>query len=442
MNTIRSYLALMLVAAFALVCFLAALNGYRESMLETERLMDTQLLNNSQLLMISNHRSDQKTVALSANSNLAFQVWQNNELQHRSDNSPLVLINSLSGGFSAANFSGYRWRTFTRQGEEGRWIIVAERSDLRYLLAEKVALSSVLPLLLWLPASAFLVWWLIGVGLSPLKSFSKQIQTKRSDDLNPINYQNPPKELVDVIESTNDLLSRLSASFEREKHFASHAAHELRTPISILKVHLHNLAEDLPKGHQGLAHANAGIERMQHLVEQILDLNRTNPDIIEEHFSMVDLHAVTQQVIASAWPMFAEKNQTVSLQGDSLSILGDKGLLETLLQNLIDNASKYTPEEGEIEVVVKVIEKQCQRFAQLAVIDSGCGIASQNRDAVFARFYRQIDQHDNNQSGSGLGLAIVQHIVELHHAKVHLADSHFESGLQVTIDFPINESKS
>ena len=227
-------------------------------------------------------------------------------------------------------------------------------------------------------------------------------------------------------------MARLSAAFDREKHFAAHAAHELRTPLSVLKVHLHNLSQDLPAGNTALAHANAGVERMHHLVEQILDLNRTNPEVIKANFRTLDLHSLAQRVTASSWPAFSLKDQNLSLNGDAVSMLGDESLLETLLQNLLDNANKYTPIGGDIRVTVRNLGGK----PQLLVEDSGPGVSAEHQKRVFERFYRATDEEQAEVSGAGLGLAIVQHIVALHNAEISLGKSCFESGLAVTVNFP------
>jgi two-component system sensor histidine kinase QseC len=440
MNTIRAYLVAMVVASFTLVSFLAALNGYRASIDEAQALMDTQLKNTSDILLLNTGVISMVTLPamapeappLSLDVQFAFQLWDGDVLTIRSSLAPGIPISSLKEGYSYANFSGYRWRTLIKKGAEDHWAIVAERSDLRYILAEKVALESVFPLLAGLPIAAILVWLLVGLGMRPLSNVSQQINLRRSDDLTPIEYDNPPKELVQLIDSTNALLSRLSSSFEREKNFASHAAHELRTPLSALKVHLHNLAEDLPSNHQGLAHSNAAIDRMHHLVEQILDLNRTHPEIIEANFHAIDLHKLVQAVTASAWPQFSARNHSVSLNGDSEYILGDKTLLEILIQNLLSNANKYTHTGGEIEISVARVDDKII----LKVADSGCGVPIHKRSAVFERFYRANSSNNDQAKGSGLGLAIVQHIAQLHDATITLDDSPFSSGLQVTVAFP------
>ena len=276
-----------------------------------------------------------------------------------------------------------------------------------------------------------LVWVVVGWGLRPLRELSKEINQKRSDNLAPIEHENPPQELIQLIESTNSLLSRLSASFEREKHFASHAAHELRTPLSVLKVHLHNLASELPANHQGLDHANAGVERMHHLVEQILDLNRTNPELIRGNFEPLDLHRLARQVSAEYWPAFSAKNQAVSMRGAPAKMAGDPVMLETLLGNLLANANKYTPTGGEIQVSVDGGDAG----VELVVEDSGPGVPPAERERVFDRFYRATGSVYEEATGSGLGLAIVKHICQLHGARIELLDSDL-GGLKVAVSFP------
>lgn len=436
MNSIRVSLVIMLIAAFALISFLSALNSYRSSVVEIERLMDSQLEHASAILQAAGPLWQVPEGRAKKNSEFIFEVWLDGKMLRSSSSDPIYSMDKMVEGFRDVNFTGYRWRTLTRKVGSNGWYIVGERADLRNSLAEKVALESIIPLLLWLPLSALLVWVVVGWGLAPLRNLSVQINLKRSDDLEPIYEHKPPVELIQLIDSTNSLLSRLSASFEREKYFADHAAHELRTPLSVLKVHLHNLAGELPDNHPGLAHANEGVERMHHLVEQILDLNRTHPDIIKANFKTLDLHSLAQRVTAAAWPSFSAKNQAISLNGEAVIMSGDESLLETLLQNLLDNANKYTPEGG--EVVVTVGSEKGKAF--VLVEDSGPGISVADREYVFDRFYRVGNDANSTANGSGLGLSIVAHIVQLHNARIDLSSSQYASGLAVKVEFEPGEA--
>ena len=164
MNSIRTSLVTMLIAAFTLVTFLSALNGYLSSMAEAERLMDSNLKHSVILLLATGTREGGDLAMPGEGDEFAFQAWRGEELVLRSSGAPEYAINDLLPGFRYANFAGYRWRTLTRPGQDNRWYIVAERADLRHMLAEKVVLESILPLLLWLPASAVLIWVLVGWG--------------------------------------------------------------------------------------------------------------------------------------------------------------------------------------------------------------------------------------------------------------------------------------
>lgn len=431
MKSIRTSLVTMLVAAFTLVSFVAALNGYRASMDKAEILLDAQLRYASDILASVGPGYGARADSVHGAEGFVFQVWDGDTLLLRSASAPMDPLTPFVTGYRYVNFGGYRWRTLTVASGEQRWSMVAERADVRHLLAESVVLESVTPLLLWLPVAALLIWVLVGWGLAPLRDLSRQINLKASDDLAPLQQTEPPAELQQVIESTNGLLLRLAAALQREKHFASHAAHELRTPISALKIHLHNLEGEIGGGNSALVHANAGVQRMQHLVEQLLDLARTQPELIKANFHSMDLHALAQRVTADSWPEFEAREQSLSLTGEAVLMQGDEAMLEILLRNLLDNARKYTPAGGEIAVFAgrrngKIV---------LEVADSGPGVPQGERERVFERFYRVGERMQSGIAGAGLGLAIVQHIVQLHAAHISLADSPLGSGLAVIVEF-------
>lgn len=439
MTSIRRTLVVMLVAAFTLVSFLAALNGYRASMARAEQLLDTQLHYAMEILQASEPAPSAGEAGSTGSGEIVFQVWEAGRLQAHSPGAPTSPVAAFTAGLDYNNFSGFRWRTLTGQDQRGRWLMVGERADLRHLIAEQVVLEAVVPLLLWLPVAAGLIWVVVGWGLAPLRQLSEAINRKASDDLSPLGISTPPAELAPVLAATNALLLRLAGALQREQQFAAHAAHELRTPISVLKVHLHNLEQELPAGSESLRHANAGVERMQHLVEQILDLGRTQPDLIQANFQRLDLHALARQVTADLWPAFAGRQQALSVSGQPVHILGDPAMLDILLRNLLDNAGKYTPRGGEVQVLV---EPDGQGGAQLVVADSGCGVPAAERGRVLERFYRSAGQEGAASTGAGLGLTIVQHITRLHRARLVLTEGLDGRGLGVTVAFPPAESEA
>jgi two-component system sensor histidine kinase QseC len=178
---------------------------------------------------------------------MLFQIANlNGVLLWRSAHAPKTLI-SVDEGYGEHNINSFRWRTLVyTQETKRRRVIVAERVDIRYQLAESVILESIIPVLIVLPMAGLLIWLIIGYGLKSLGELARILQRKAADDFGTIQLKEAPSELMPVVSSVNALLSRLNASFERERRFSADAAHELRTPISAIKIHLHNLIEALP----------------------------------------------------------------------------------------------------------------------------------------------------------------------------------------------------
>jgi two-component system sensor histidine kinase QseC len=432
--SIRRYLILILLSLITLVSFAAAIKGYRSSMQKASAVFDEQLMSISHTLTtLQPHKQTQPTPA---KNNLAFQIWQNTALQIRSENSPNTAIGGFIPGFAEHNFAGQRWRTYSQEFKPSqRWIIVAQPLSRRFELAEEVILAAVTPLIISIPLLALVIFWIISHGLRPLTTLSIALRAKKADDLQPITLHNVPSELAPVLDTLNQLFERLDGAFSREKRFASDAAHELRTPLSVLKINAHNLALELAsKQHHSanMAYLNQGVERMSHVVDQILILHRTNPEQYQASFTELDLSALCRTVISSIYPQIASKQQEIELVGQVETLQGDEFALSILLQNLLSNASKYSPEQSHIRLSLS----QDPRQTTIVVEDSGPGIAESEYSRVFERFYRiGGDQHNSNVIGCGLGLAITRHIADLHQASVSLEKSKALGGLSVTVQF-------
>jgi two-component system sensor histidine kinase QseC len=440
MKSIRTYLLLALIAIITLVTFLSLLQGYKDSIAEAQQLFDDRLQSMAAMIANANqdlHPHSAGTEKLS--STVFFQILTDDfSLLARSNNATTPLLsadNDVVAGFRDINFSGYRWRVYILKDDSlNRWIITGERSDISYILAEKVVTASIIPIVLAIPIAAFIIWIAIGVGLKPLRELTGQLNNKQADDLSPVLMANTPEELTSLVASTNALLQRLNDAFAREQQFSADAAHELRTPISILKVQLHNLQNDEHISDAALLPLASGIERMGQVIEQILSLYRYSPEQALIKQSEIDLSAIVQSIIAKYYEKIATKQQKISLSGGEVCLIkGNQFALETLVQNLISNASKYTPEQGEIQITSKHITTGIR----LIVEDSGPGIPQEQFERVFERFYRvDGDRHNSGILGCGLGLAIVKHIVDLHKAKISLHHSTQLGGLKVMIDFP------
>ena len=432
MNSIRVFLVAVTLAIVTLFTFVAALKGYRSSMEEAERLFDNQLLETARL--IANIYTEVSGGNIGHDSAFTFQVWQEGELKASSANAPSAPIGPPNPGFDFSNFNGYRWRTVVYFDENSsHWIIAAERVDLRYTLAEKVVKKSIVPVLIGLPIVGLLIWVIVSQGLKPLRKLAHELENKQPNDLSPLSIQAPRRELEQIVISSNGLLERLETSLLREKQFASNAAHELRTPISVLKVQLHNLGRELSAGNESIAELEATSERLEHLVEQILDLYKNSPDQFHPAFEPIDIPDLTQEILAREFPRFEAKKQALEFQGNACVISGDRFALITMLQNLLSNANKYTPPGGQVMISID----NTGSGVTLTVEDSGPGIPEDQWQLVFERFYRVGgDRHKSGEQGCGLGLAIVKHIVELHNGSITVSASRFETGTAFQVKFP------
>lgn len=433
MKSIRLYLIIALLAAITLGLFVAAVYGYGKSTIEAEALLDTQLADMAAL--IQTMRPARKPVSTLPSDRLAFQIWSaNGNLVQRSTNSGVDPITRLEEGYRDENFEGYRWRVLSRFDQQsGLWLLVAERIDIRIELADNIILRAILPIILSLPLIAAIVWLVVGNGLSLIGKLAKELSTKRADDLTRLSTSNPPVELAPVVDAINDLLRRLNDSIQRERQFSSDAAHELRTPLSAIKVHVHNLKKQFPQNSGELQVLDRDLGRLGHLIEQIMLLYRTNPEHYQAKMREIDLHGLAQSVIGELFQDVDRKGQTISLLGASQTITGDKDSLSILMRNLIQNASKYSPEGAAIEVSV-----DCEELGiRLGVTDNGPGIPLTEISQVFDRFHRVGgDRHGSAVDGCGLGLSIVKHIANLHHANISLQNNDKGPGLTVSVFFP------
>lgn len=435
----RIFLVSTILAVVTLFSFITALRGYQTSLEEADRLFDSQLIEKAKL--IANISPQGVANNININSATSFQVWQGKKLIAVSGNSPHEVLGKLQLGFGYQNFSGYRWRTYGYDsGENGRRIIVSERQDIRFSLAENIALKSVLPSMIGLPILACLIWLVVSRGLRPMSRLARELGSKRADDLSPIVIPVKTQELTRIITSSNDLLERLKSSLQREKQFSSDAAHELRTPISSLKIQLHNISHELSGTHVEITEISKITTQLEHVVEQILALYRTSPDEYHRGFQALNLTDLVQQIIAEEYDKFASKEQQIELEGDSHRIMGDEFSLTTLIQNLLSNANKYTPNGGQISVRIL---QQSEKVV-LIVEDSGPGIAASEHERLFQRFYRiGGDRHTSGQVGCGLGLAIVKRIADLYGAEIAVgASGKFATGTTFTLCFPALQTSS
>ncbi len=432
MISIKRFLILVSLAAVALVNFIAALHGYRSGLAQTEALLDQQLVEKAVLL--STHVNDGAEVA--GTEQFLFQQFdRDSKLVHASRNAPKKPIADAGNGFSTASFNGHLWRVYTLTTPAPvTTIYVAEEISNRYSVAESIVLKTVSPIVIALLALALIIWLVVSLGLQPLKRLTREVASKQPSNLSPIAVQNLPAELRPLLLAMNTMLGRLQESFEREQRFSADAAHELRTPLSALKVNLFNLKKKLPQDDNDLRDMTASIDRMGHLIEQLLMLYRMSSEQTTAHFRKLDLYEIARQHIAENYNRFDARNQQIEMEGQPTWIIGNEFAITAMIANLVDNASKYTPKGGSIKVNVDARGgKAC-----FVVEDSGIGIPAELTGRVLDRFYRvAADGGETGATGCGLGLSIVKHVADIHNASLFMGNSQFPSGLMVEVIFPL-----
>lgn len=300
-----------------------------------------------------------------------------------------------------------------------QWIMieVAETTEKRTQLANKIVGSVILPQFVIIPLAVVLVWFGLSRGLRPLMRLRKTIETRAPADLSPIATRRVPEELEPLVEAFNELLERVRKSVDTQQRFVADAAHQLRTPLTGLKTQAQfALRETDP---QALRHAllqiATGVDRASRLVNQLLTLARTEGgDVVRQAHEPFDLAVLAREVVEE-WVMVAlEKRIDLGYESEGPAMIsGNPLLLRELIKNLIDNALRYTPPGGHVTCRILVNSVT----VLLEVEDDGVGISEEQAELVFERFYR-VD--DALTEGSGLGLAIVQEIAMQHESRASL----------------------
>lgn len=366
-----------------------------------------------------------------------FQVWNthNRVLLHSAgaSNQPFA---KTQNGFSNQTINGEHWRVFTTQDKKlGLTFAIAEHYWIRDRLAQRITTDDIIIMLLVYPLFGLLIWFIIGRALHSIKRVTNEVAQRAADHLNPVDLEAVPMEIQPLVDELNKLFLRLKQAFEREQRFASDAAHELRTPLAALKTQAQVALKttDAHERRKQLQTVVAGVDRCTHVIQQLLTLCRMSPETATlEERSEVDLGKLAAEVIGQLAPMAIDKQIEIELiaKTPNCIVLGNPTGLHALIRNLIDNAIRYTPENGNIKMLVLKENDQ----VTLRVIDNGPGIPADLRSRVFERFYRVLG---TNAQGSGLGLAIVLQIVKLQKGNVRLGVPANGIGLEVEVTLPL-----
>jgi signal transduction histidine kinase len=431
-HSIRLRLLLALLASLAATALVMGGLTYRAVLAETESLFDYQLQQMAWSLRDQGAIAPGQAGALT-NERLDFvvQIWSVDGRAIYASRAHTDLPGRAALGFADVDTGQQVWRSFAVVADD-RVIQVAQPQRIRRGLAARAALRSVMPLAWMAPPLAILVWWLVSHFLQPLERLARELRRRDADSLAALPDDGLTQETAPLVEALNALLQKLAQALAAQRDFLADAAHELRSPLTALKLQLQSLqrAPDGPGREQAQLALGEGIVRAQRLVEQLLALARSESVSPATTHQAVDLAELAREVLAALWPLAQARHQTLSLDAPAPCVVsGERSALYALLRNLADNALRYTPEGGEVRLRV---EAAADGTAQLVVDDTGPGIPPAERERVFDRFWRRAS---GQADGSGLGLAIVRAVAQRHGAHLTL-DQSPSGGLRVSVHFP------
>jgi signal transduction histidine kinase len=341
----------------------------------------------------------------------------------------------MQPGQQTVTVAGVVWRVHSLHSTRtGLTMQVAETSasaerDLATALLRYLGL----PLMVFLPIAGLTTWWASRRGLRPLHDLAALIARRSPQDLQPLEPVASFVETAPLVSEINTLLHKLKATLSRERHFLADAAHELRTPLAVVQAQVHVLQNASSAAERAACaeELNVGIARAAALIQKLLLTARVSSDDFAPHLEAVDLTAFTQERVALLSALAAQKNIDLELQAQPrVQAHIDRETFASALDNVIDNAIRYTPKGGAI--VVAIDSAQAGGVA-LRVADNGVGITPELRDRVFERFYRI---NGSEQPGSGLGLSIVKRVLALHGGSVTLSTGLNQTGLAVALVLP------
>ncbi|MDH3327053.1 MAG: ATP-binding protein [Gammaproteobacteria bacterium] len=434
------------------IWLLSAYISYYNTKQTVSSFLDTQLAQNGQALLAMSMHELVEQLLLSETKNpiaetvetslwqdgypqenqIAFQVWLHNKtLTLRSKNAPETQMSSIKKGFDTVSIFGNPWRVYTVSTTDKIINIqVAMQISAHNSIAKSITERVITPLVFLLPILAFFIWYGVNLTLLPIKQISIDLNQRKTSDLSPIDELRAPKEARPLTAAVNRLFSQLKTAFDTEKRFTSDAAHELRTPLAALKTHAEIAlqAKDTAEQQKALRHVVQGVNRATRLVEQLLTLARLDPDTGFTNIRRVDLFIAAESVLSNEAHLAIDKNIEIGLGGTrGKFVAANYDAICVLMRNLVDNAIRYTPRDGEVEVNID----RRDNIIILSIADSGPGIPEEERSKIFNRFYRSLG---TKESGSGLGLSIVTRIADLHHLNISLGTSRL-GGLQIDIEF-------
>ncbi|MDH6594706.1 two-component system OmpR family sensor kinase [Variovorax sp. TBS-050B] len=433
-GSLRARLLWFLLAAIVLAAGAQALVAYRTVLREADEIFDYHM----QQMALSLRAGLPPSAAVGGigsgeqNFDFVVQVWTVHGVRIFESAEQAALPQVAVLGFAHVRARGSTYRVFSMQ-TGGLVIQVAQDMAARRNMAGALALRTIAPVALMAPLLMLVVWWVVSRSLAPVARVRQQVASRQADDLSPVSAEGLPDEVRPLVQELNLLFDRVRHAFDAQKHFVADAAHELRSPLAALKLQVQGLqrAPDAAARELAVSRLSAGIDRATRLVEQMLALARHEASMAAgAPPEPVDLAEVARLAISDAIAAAQARSIDIGIShAEAAVVQGQPEALRMLLRNLVENAVKYTPEEGRVDVAIT----RRGDAVELSVDDSGPGLPPAERERVLDRFYRA---GEPQAPGSGLGLSIVKSIAELHGARVALDASPSLGGLRVVVHFP------
>lgn len=458
MKSIRRFLLQGLLAALVLTFVLVFFISYRQAAYEVNELYDAQLVQTTRFIegfldrpaseLDLDHvnqalreaasvryaqEQDSNSLGHRYEQKLAVQLWdQAGNLLIKTPTAPMYALSPLKQGFYSKQYHGYGWYVYTHAvPSNGYWLVVAERSDVRAEVTEKLAESLLAGLFIAVVLVAVLIWFIVSRGLRPLTVLSAQISERDLDHLQPVDPGGAPDELAPVVSAINLLFDRVESGVERERRFLGDVAHELRTPLAALRLQAQSglSASDLIQAQSALHKVMTGVDRSMRLVEQLLTLARLEPEAMGPR-EEVSLKELARDCVLHMAPVAARKDQQLGLdmEEEPAMLMAYPVLVGVLMRNLVENAIRYSPEGANIRLLIGTGEGS----AYLQVEDDGPGVDESVLPMLSQRFFRH---QKADTTGTGLGLSIVARIAQIHGATVEFSNV-APHGLRVIVRFP------
>ena len=435
MSSLRNTLLAWLLGAVALIGLGGAALSYRNALAEANAFFDNHLRETALLLrdQVRGFGTGPRLPQQVPDYDFVVQVWSLDGVRIYLSRPYAVLPGLATLGLSTARTEGGSWRVYGVEAD-GRVIQVAQPTEVREQRAARLALKTITPFAILVPALALLVAWIVGRSVRPVRKFADALRARRPDDLTPVPLEGLPDEARPMATALNDLLARLDLAIERERAFIADAAHELRTPLTALSLQLQSLASAGATEDRDAAVRNleTGVARAARLIEQLLAVAREQ-HAGERERRPLHLDELVRQVVAEWVPLAEAAGIDLGIaEAEVVRVPAEEDGLRVLLRNLLDNAIRYTPRGGRVDVRVSRTEGRPPR-AVLSVTDTGPGIPEAERGRVFDRFHRV---PGTVAGGSGLGLALVRSVASRHDGHVALESGPGGTGLHVIVTVP------